>query len=100
MLPMPVAFKGGIRCCMVLLYTVANPRCSLATHLPLWHPHLADPCRGTLLLISLIAFVAAIAFMFESGLLLLVLLVAWILRRRGAALVSSATSWGSLLAAG
>ena len=85
-MPTPVAFKGGIRCCMVLFCTAANPRCSLATHLPRWHPHLAGPCGGTLLFISLIAFVVAIVFMFESGLLLLVLRVVRMLAatRRGA----------------
>ena len=62
---MPMAFKGGARCCaevvvmhvvaffiagMVDIFVAAIPRCLLATHLPRWRPRPADCVRGSLAL--------------------------------------------------
>ena len=60
---MPLAVMGGARCYaevvvwhvvafftagMANIFEAVNPKCSWATHLPRWRPHLADCVRGAL----------------------------------------------------
>ena len=107
---MPLAIMGGARCWevevmrvveffmagLVDVFVAANPRGSLATHLPRWRPRRAGCGRAALARASGVSgfvLVCAEGFELVSG-------SSWscwwcgFLRQRGVVLVSSATLWG------